>query len=609
MASVSFEQATRRYPGTDRPALDRLDLIVGDGEFVVLVGPSGCGKTTSLRMVAGLETLDCGRIRIGERDVTEVDPKDRDVAMVFQNYALYPHMTVAQNMGFALKVAKIGKAEIRERVLAAAKLLDLQSYLDRKPKDLSGGQRQRVAMGRAIVRRPQVFLMDEPLSNLDAKLRGQTRNQIAALQRQLGTTTVYVTHDQVEAMTMGDRVAVLSDGVLQQCASPRELYRNPGNVFVAGFIGSPAMNLFRLSIADSTVSLGDWQILLPRAVVGTAAEVIIGVRPEHLELGGAGIEMDVDMVEELGADAYLYGRIVSGGCEMDQSIVARVDGRGPPERGSRVRLCPTPGHLHFFAVDGVGFRANVALVSTARVDLVCEGGGVRGIGLVGAVDALADAGYRFPRVAGSSAGAIVASLVAALQTAGEPVTRLAEMMRSIDYPKFLDRNLIGHVPLIGGGLSLLLSDGVYRGAYLEQLLGGLLADLGVHTFGDLRTGEAPEQFAWSLVVTASDLSVADSFASRGTWTPTASTRTTSRWRVRCTRHRRSRLCSSLFGCAALPGSTVACCRTFRWRCSTEPTLNRDGPRSGSGCQRVRAFHLPGRSKGQCRWASRRSKHW
>ncbi|OIS12206.1 ABC transporter ATP-binding protein, partial [Corynebacterium diphtheriae] len=262
MASVSFEQATRRYPGTDRPALDRLDLIVGDGEFVVLVGPSGCGKTTSLRMVAGLETLDCGRIRIGERDVTEVDPKDRDVAMVFQNYALYPHMTVAQNMGFALKVAKIGKAEIRERVLAAAKLLDLQSYLDRKPKDLSGGQRQRVAMGRAIVRRPQVFLMDEPLSNLDAKLRGQTRNQIAALQRQLGTTTVYVTHDQVEAMTMGDRVAVLSDGVLQQCASPRELYRNPGNVFVAGFIGSPAMNLFRLSIADSTVSLGDWQILL-----------------------------------------------------------------------------------------------------------------------------------------------------------------------------------------------------------------------------------------------------------------------------------------------------------------------------------------------------------
>ena len=249
MASVTFEQATRQFPGTDRPALDHLDLVVDDGEFVVLVGPSGCGKTTSLRMVAGLETVDSGRIRIGDRDVTRVEPKDRDVAMVFQNYALYPHLTVAQNMGFALKIAKIGKPEIRERVLAAAKLLDLQQFLDRKPKDLSGGQRQRVAMGRAIVRRPQVFLMDEPLSNLDAKLRVQTRNQIAALQRRLGTTTVYVTHDQVEAMTMGDRVAVLRDGVLQQCATPRELYRNPDNVFVAGFIGSPAMNLFTLPVA------------------------------------------------------------------------------------------------------------------------------------------------------------------------------------------------------------------------------------------------------------------------------------------------------------------------------------------------------------------------
>src|ERR1700759_4899362 len=264
MASVSFEQATRSYPGTDRPALDGLDLFVGDGEFVVLVGPSGCGKTTSLRMVAGLETLDSGRIRIGERDVTNVDPKDRDVAMVFQNYALYPHMTAAQNMGFALKIAKTPKAEVRDRVLAAAKLLDLQPYLDRRPKDLSGGQRQRVAMGRAIVRRPQVFLMEEPLSNLDAKLRVQTRNQIAALQRRLGTTMVYVTHDQVEAMTMGDRVAVLCDGVLQQCATPRELYRNPGNVFVAGFIGSPAMNLFTLPVHDGSVTLGGWEIRATR---------------------------------------------------------------------------------------------------------------------------------------------------------------------------------------------------------------------------------------------------------------------------------------------------------------------------------------------------------
>ncbi|ASW92971.1 sugar ABC transporter ATP-binding protein [Mycobacterium marseillense] len=352
MASVSFEQATRRYPGADRPALDNLDLVVGDGEFVVLVGPSGCGKTTSLRMVAGLETVDSGRIRIGDRDVTHVDPKNRDVAMVFQNYALYPHMTVAENMGFAMKIAKIPKAQIRERVLDAAKLLDLQPYLDRKPKDLSGGQRQRVAMGRAIVRRPQVFLMDEPLSNLDAKLRVQTRNQIAALQRRLGTTTVYVTHDQVEAMTMGDRVAVLCDGVLQQFAPPRELYRNPANVFVAGFIGSPAMNLFTLPVADSAMALGDWSVPVPREIAGAAGEVVVGVRPEHFELGGHGVEMEVDVVEELGADAYLYGRITGSGKVIDAPIVARADGRNPPARGSRVRLHPQPGHLHFFGVDG-----------------------------------------------------------------------------------------------------------------------------------------------------------------------------------------------------------------------------------------------------------------
>jgi multiple sugar transport system ATP-binding protein len=352
MASVNFEQATRHYPGADRPALDRLDLDVADGEFIVLVGPSGCGKTTSLRMVAGLEKVDSGRIRIGDRDVTDVEPKDRDVAMVFQNYALYPHMTVAQNMGFALKVAKIAKADVRDRVLAAAKLLDLQPYLDRKPKELSGGQRQRVAMGRAIVRRPQVFLMDEPLSNLDAKLRVQTRNQIAALQRQLGTTTVYVTHDQVEAMTMGDRVAVLHDGVLQQCAAPRQLYRNPDNVFVAGFIGSPAMNLFTLPIADSAVSLGDWLIPLPRQITGAAREVVVGVRPEHFELGGIGVEMEVDVVEELGADAYLYGRITGPDKVISQPVIARTDGRDPPEKGARVRLHPQPGHLHFFGVDG-----------------------------------------------------------------------------------------------------------------------------------------------------------------------------------------------------------------------------------------------------------------
>jgi multiple sugar transport system ATP-binding protein len=352
MAPVTFEQATRRYSGGQRPAVDRLDLSVGDGEFVVLVGPSGCGKTTSLRMIAGLETVDSGRILIGDRDVTDDDPKDRDVAMVFQNYALYPHMTVAQNMGFALKIAVVPKREIRERVLDAARLLDLEAYLDRKPKDLSGGQRQRVAMGRAIVRRPQVFLMDEPLSNLDAKLRVQTRNQIAGLQRRLGTTTVYVTHDQVEAMTMGDRVAVLRDGVLQQCAAPRELYRNPVNMFVAGFIGSPAMNLLTVPVVDHRVALGDWSIALPREIKDATGELVIGIRPEHLEVGGTGIEMQIDVVEELGADAYLYGRITAADNAFAHPIVARADGQDPPPRGSRVRLQPQPGRLHFFGVDG-----------------------------------------------------------------------------------------------------------------------------------------------------------------------------------------------------------------------------------------------------------------
>src|ERR1700733_1592965 len=352
MASVTFEQATRRYAGADRPAVDRLDLSVGDGEFVVLVGPSGCGKNTSLRMIAGLETVDSGRILIATRDVTDADPKDRDVAMVFQNYALYPHMTVAQNMGFALKIAGLAKSEMRERVLDAARLLDLEPYLDRKPKDLSGGQRQRVAMGRAIVRRPQVFLMDEPLSNLDAKLRVQTRNQIAGLQRRLGTTTVYVTHDQVEAMTMGDRVAVLRDGVLQQFAAPRVLYRSPANMFVAEFIGSPAMNLFTLPVVDHCVALGDLPIPLSREIADTTGELVVGIRPEHLDIGASGVEMQIDVVEELGADAYLYGRIALADNTFGHQMVARADGQDPPPRGSRVRLQPQLGPLHFFAVDG-----------------------------------------------------------------------------------------------------------------------------------------------------------------------------------------------------------------------------------------------------------------
>src|SRR5512146_2163969 len=270
MTTVTFDKATRVYPGATKPAVDALDLQIEDGEFLVLVGPSGCGKSTSLRMLAGLEDVNAGRILIGDRDVTNVQPKDRDIAMVFQSYALYPHMTVADNMGFALKIAGTPKDEIKKRVLEAAKILNLEEYLERKPKALSGGQRQRVAMGRAIVRSPQVFLMDEPLSNLDAKLRVQTRSQIAALQRRLGVTTVYVTHDQVEAMTMGDRVAVLKDGLLQQVGAPSYIYDNPANVFVAGFIGSPAMNLLEVGVQGDAMTFGNAHVPLRREAAGEA---------------------------------------------------------------------------------------------------------------------------------------------------------------------------------------------------------------------------------------------------------------------------------------------------------------------------------------------------
>src|SRR5438309_5033249 len=267
MATVTFDKATRLYPGGTKPAVDQLDLEIGDGEFLVLVGPSGCGKSTSLRMLAGLEDVNAGRILIGDRDVTQLPPKDRDIAMVFQSYALYPHMTVADNMGFALKIAGVNKSEIRQRVDEAAKILDLEQFLERKPKALSGGQRQRVAMGRAIVREPQVFLMDEPLSNLDAKLRVQTGTQITALQHRLGVTTVYVTQDQVEAMTMGDRVAVLKDGVLQQADTPMNLYDRPANVFVAGFIGSPAMNIAELPLTQDGADLAGYTVPLPRTTL------------------------------------------------------------------------------------------------------------------------------------------------------------------------------------------------------------------------------------------------------------------------------------------------------------------------------------------------------
>ena len=350
VATVTFDNATRLYPGTDKPAVDKLNIDIADGEFLVLVGPSGCGKSTSLRMLAGLEDVNAGRILIGDRDVTDVPPKDRDIAMVFQNYALYPHMTVADNMGFALKIAGVSKEERAERVREAAKLLDLEQYLDRKPKALSGGQRQRVAMGRAIVRNPQVFLMDEPLSNLDAKLRVQTRTQIASLTRRLGVTTVYVTHDQVEAMTMGDRVAVLKDGLLQQVDTPRNLYDRPKNVFVAGFIGSPAMNLLELPVVDGGVQFGGTVYPVPRDVLEGAhgSTVTLGSRPEDLETAphGEGLKVEVDVVEELGADAYVYGHTTLDG--KDHDIVARVDGRRPPMKGEVIYVRPQSGHVHLF---------------------------------------------------------------------------------------------------------------------------------------------------------------------------------------------------------------------------------------------------------------------
>src|SRR6476646_2425197 len=339
MATVTFDEATRQYPGNPIPSVDKLNIDIADGEFLVLVGPSGCGKSTSLRMLAGLEDVNAGRILIGDRDVTDVPPKDRDIAMVFQNYALYPHMTVADNMGFALKIAGVSKEERAERVREAAKLLDLEPYLDRKPKALSGGQRQRVAMGRAIVRNPQVFLMDEPLSNLDAKLRVQTRTQIASLNRRLGVTTVYVTQDQVEAMTMGDRVAVLKDGLLMQVDTPRNLYDKPKNVFVAGFIGSPAMNLLELPGVDGGVQFGGTVYPVPHDVLEEASgkTVTLGSRPEDLETApqGEGLKVEVDVVEELGADAYVYGH-------------TSLDGRRPPMKGEVIYVRPQSCHVHLF---------------------------------------------------------------------------------------------------------------------------------------------------------------------------------------------------------------------------------------------------------------------
>ena len=366
MATVTFENATRIYPGNDRPSVDALNLEIADGEFLVLVGPSGCGKSTSLRMLAGLEDVNAGRILIGDRDVTDVQPKDRDIAMVFQNYALYPHMTVHDNMGFALKIAGTPKAEIDKRGREAAKILGLTQYLDRTPKALSGGQRQRVAMGRAIVRKPKVFLMDEPLSNLDAKLRVQTRTQIASLQRSLGVTTVYVTHDQTEALTMGDRIAVLKDGVLQQVGTPREMYDHPANDFVAGFIGSPAMNLGQFTVKGDVATVGAAKIQLSKATLDAitpedGGKVTIGFRPESLDVVSAqdehSIPVRLSFVEELGSDAYIYGELVGaeeseaklGSGEDSSQIIVRVPPRTAPEPGETVYVRIRPGQEHIFS--------------------------------------------------------------------------------------------------------------------------------------------------------------------------------------------------------------------------------------------------------------------
>jgi sn-glycerol 3-phosphate transport system ATP-binding protein len=351
MARVRYSAVTHRYPGADAPAVDNLDLDIADGEFLVLVGPSGCGKSTTLRMLAGLESVASGRITIDDVDVTDLPPRARDVAMVFQNYALYPNMTVAANMGFALRNAGVSRADTRRRVLEVAEMLELTDLLDRKPSKLSGGQRQRVAMGRAIVRRPQVFCMDEPLSNLDAKLRVSTRSQISGLQRRLGTTTVYVTHDQVEAMTMGDRVAVLKDGVLQQVDAPRALYDDPVNTFVATFIGAPAMNLIDATVADGVVKSPDLAIPVPR---GAAQRLLVGVRPESWDLVPSGtpgaLPVVVELVEELGFESFVYATPVEqeGWSSRANRIVFRTDRRTAVSVGESLSILPHPREVRFF---------------------------------------------------------------------------------------------------------------------------------------------------------------------------------------------------------------------------------------------------------------------
>jgi multiple sugar transport system ATP-binding protein len=353
MAEVTFENVRKQYDdGT--VAVDALNLSIADGEFMVLVGPSGCGKSTALRMIAGLEEITDGNLAIGERVVNDLPPGARDVAMVFQNYALYPHMTVRENMGFALEMAKVDKAEIKKRVDKAGSILGLTEYLDRKPKALSGGQRQRVAMGRAIVREPAVFLMDEPLSNLDAKLRVQMRAEIIRLQGELDTTMVYVTHDQVEAMTMGDRVAVMRKGVLQQVAKPQDLYERPDNLFVAGFIGSPAMNFIAATLerrGDGYIAhLGEQTLALDPAVAQRypgirEGAVVFGIRPEHFDDGTVTslpadqqLTINVDLAEAMGAETHLHFSLPIPPVEIDGASVSADDEAVESDRSNKSRL-------------------------------------------------------------------------------------------------------------------------------------------------------------------------------------------------------------------------------------------------------------------------------
>ncbi len=359
MASITYDHVTKRFG--DVIAVNDLNIFVEDKEFLVLVGPSGCGKSTALRLLAGLEEVTSGILKIGERVVNDVPPKDRDIAMVFQSYALYPHMSVYENMAFGLRMRKMDRAEIDRRVKEAAQILGIEHLLDRKPRALSGGQRQRVALGRAIVRDPQVFLMDEPLSNLDAKLRVAMRAELVKLHRRLETTVVYVTHDQVEAMTMGTRIAVLKDGILQQLDTPRNLYDHPANRFVAGFIGSPAMKFFEVRLVadggDLHVDAGSFRVRVPpeQASIlrerGTPAKVVFGIRPEDVYdaafvpgglHGGDIVEAQVDVVEPLGAEIYVY--LVSG----PHTFLGRMDSRTRAWPGDRMQVVMNMAHMHIF---------------------------------------------------------------------------------------------------------------------------------------------------------------------------------------------------------------------------------------------------------------------